>query len=44
MVISKPQNTMQTATKHKINKHIVTMKDILFHDQKLKVQDKYSMT
>jgi len=44
MVISKLQSTMQTATKHKVNTHIVTLKDTLFHDQKVKVQDKYSMT
>ena len=44
MVISKLQNTMQTTTKHKVTMHRVTLKDILFHDQKVKVQDKYSMT
>ena len=44
MGISKLQNTTQTATKHNVNMHIVTLKDILFHDQKVKVQDKYSMT
>ena len=44
MVISKLQNTMQTTTKHKVTTHRVTLKDILFHDQKVKVQDKYSMT
>lgn len=43
MGISKLQNTMQTTTKHKGNMHIVTLKDIPFHDQS-KGADKYSMT